>query len=203
MFSLHIDTARTWRGGQNQVLVTVMGLRALGHRTLLVAHPRRAAPAREGGARPAAAGAADRDGPERRVAAVAGHQAAQAGHRPCARPARRRDGRAGAVDEHAAGRSRRSSPPAESTSTCAATRSRAGSTARSTASSARRTRSGRCSSATAFRPTRAVTVHEGIDLERVDAAPAGRACTRSSGCPTTRRSSATSPRWCRTRASGT
>jgi L-malate glycosyltransferase len=39
MFSLHLDTARTWRGGQNQVLVTVMGLRALGHRTLLVAHP--------------------------------------------------------------------------------------------------------------------------------------------------------------------
>jgi L-malate glycosyltransferase len=39
MFSLHIDTARTWRGGQNQVLVTVMGLRALGHRTMLVAHP--------------------------------------------------------------------------------------------------------------------------------------------------------------------
>ncbi|MDQ3346512.1 MAG: glycosyltransferase [Acidobacteriota bacterium] len=39
MFSLHIDTARTWRGGQNQVLVTVLGLRALGHRTLLVANP--------------------------------------------------------------------------------------------------------------------------------------------------------------------
>jgi L-malate glycosyltransferase len=38
MFSLHIDTARTWRGGQNQVLTTAMGLRALGHRTLLVAH---------------------------------------------------------------------------------------------------------------------------------------------------------------------
>ena len=38
MFSLHIDTARTWRGGQSQVLTTVMGLRALGHRTLLVAH---------------------------------------------------------------------------------------------------------------------------------------------------------------------
>jgi len=38
MFSLHIDTARTWRGGQNQVLNTVMGLRALGHRTMLVAH---------------------------------------------------------------------------------------------------------------------------------------------------------------------
>jgi glycosyltransferase involved in cell wall biosynthesis len=38
MFSLHIDTARTWRGGQNQVLLTVLGLRALGHRSMLVAH---------------------------------------------------------------------------------------------------------------------------------------------------------------------
>ena len=39
MFSLHIDTARTWRGGQNQVLLTVNGLRELGHRAALVAHP--------------------------------------------------------------------------------------------------------------------------------------------------------------------
>ncbi|HEX7137541.1 MAG TPA: glycosyltransferase, partial [Vicinamibacterales bacterium] len=39
MFSLHIDTARTWRGGQNQVLLTVNGLRAIGHRATLVAHP--------------------------------------------------------------------------------------------------------------------------------------------------------------------
>jgi L-malate glycosyltransferase len=39
MFSLHIDSARTWRGGQNQVLLTVMGMRALGHRSMLVAHP--------------------------------------------------------------------------------------------------------------------------------------------------------------------
>ena len=39
MFSLHIDTARTWRGGQNQVLLTILGLRAAGHRTMLVAHP--------------------------------------------------------------------------------------------------------------------------------------------------------------------
>lgn len=38
MFSLHIDTARTWRGGQNQVLLTVLGLRAMGHRAALVAH---------------------------------------------------------------------------------------------------------------------------------------------------------------------
>ncbi|MBI3491314.1 MAG: glycosyltransferase, partial [Acidobacteria bacterium] len=39
MFSLHVDTARTWRGGQNQVLLTVNGLRAIGQRAALVAHP--------------------------------------------------------------------------------------------------------------------------------------------------------------------
>jgi glycosyltransferase involved in cell wall biosynthesis len=39
MFSLHIDTARSWRGGQNQVLLTVNGLREIGHRSTLVAHP--------------------------------------------------------------------------------------------------------------------------------------------------------------------
>ncbi len=39
MVSLHIDTARTWRGGQNQVLLTVLGLRSAGHRAILVAHP--------------------------------------------------------------------------------------------------------------------------------------------------------------------
>jgi glycosyltransferase involved in cell wall biosynthesis len=47
--SIHIDTARTWRGGQNQALLTVTGLRALGHPTTLVVHPdgelRRRAPA--------------------------------------------------------------------------------------------------------------------------------------------------------------
>jgi len=39
MLSLHIDTARSWRGGQGQVMYTVMGLRARRHRTVLVAHP--------------------------------------------------------------------------------------------------------------------------------------------------------------------
>jgi L-malate glycosyltransferase len=38
VFSLHIDTARTWRGGQNQVLLTVLGFRAMGHKAVLVAH---------------------------------------------------------------------------------------------------------------------------------------------------------------------
>lgn len=37
MFSLHIDTSKTWRG--NQVLLTVLGLRELGFRAVLVAHP--------------------------------------------------------------------------------------------------------------------------------------------------------------------
>jgi glycosyltransferase involved in cell wall biosynthesis len=39
VFSLHIDTARSWRGGQNQVLLTILGLGELGHRAALVAHP--------------------------------------------------------------------------------------------------------------------------------------------------------------------
>jgi L-malate glycosyltransferase len=39
VFSLHIDTARTWRGGQSQVRYTVLGLRAIGHRAALVADP--------------------------------------------------------------------------------------------------------------------------------------------------------------------
>jgi glycosyltransferase involved in cell wall biosynthesis len=39
MFSLHIDTAKTWRGGQSQVMYTVRGLRRLDHRTALLAHP--------------------------------------------------------------------------------------------------------------------------------------------------------------------
>ncbi len=39
MISLHVDTARTWRGGQNQVLLTVRGLRARGHEATVIAHP--------------------------------------------------------------------------------------------------------------------------------------------------------------------
>lgn len=38
--SVHIDTARTWRGGQNQVLLTVTGLAELGHPAVLVANKR-------------------------------------------------------------------------------------------------------------------------------------------------------------------
>lgn len=38
MRSLHIDTARTWRGGQNQVLLTVNGLAEAGHDAILLAH---------------------------------------------------------------------------------------------------------------------------------------------------------------------
>lgn len=37
MKSVHVDTARTWRGGQNQVLLTVTGLCELGHPAVLVA----------------------------------------------------------------------------------------------------------------------------------------------------------------------
>jgi glycosyltransferase involved in cell wall biosynthesis len=39
MFALHVDTQRAWRGGQRQVLLTVLGMRERGHRALLIAHP--------------------------------------------------------------------------------------------------------------------------------------------------------------------
>jgi glycosyltransferase involved in cell wall biosynthesis len=39
MFAVHIDTAETWRGGQNQALLTALGQAARGHRVALVAHP--------------------------------------------------------------------------------------------------------------------------------------------------------------------
>ena len=38
--SVHLDTAKTWRGGQNQVLLTVTGLAELGHPAVLVANKR-------------------------------------------------------------------------------------------------------------------------------------------------------------------
>src|SRR5262245_45143438 len=40
MLSLHVDTETSWRGGPNQVLYTVTGLRESGHRAVLVAPPR-------------------------------------------------------------------------------------------------------------------------------------------------------------------
>jgi len=39
VFSLHVDTGREWRGGQIQAMHTVLGLRELGERAALVAHP--------------------------------------------------------------------------------------------------------------------------------------------------------------------
>lgn len=38
MFALHIDTARTWRGGQNQAFLTARGIQRRGHRVVLVAN---------------------------------------------------------------------------------------------------------------------------------------------------------------------
>ena len=107
--------------------------------------------AREGRPRPDPAGAGQRDGPERRMAAVASAQAAQAGHRARPRSARRRDGGARAVDEHPARPSRRSIAARRVDFHLAAARFRAGSTGRSTASSASRRPFARCSSPTACR----------------------------------------------------
>ena len=93
VITLHIDTGRTWRGGQNQALLTVLGLRSRGHRTVLVAHPaRRAAAARVGRARSDPARAAIRARSRRGVAARPHPARAAARDRPCPRPARRGDG---------------------------------------------------------------------------------------------------------------
>lgn len=39
MFSVHVDTSRAWHGAQNQTLLTVLGLRSAGHRAWLAANP--------------------------------------------------------------------------------------------------------------------------------------------------------------------
>lgn len=39
MFSVHIDTSRAWHGAQHQTLLTVLGLRSLGYRAWLAANP--------------------------------------------------------------------------------------------------------------------------------------------------------------------
>lgn len=39
MLIVQIDSARSWRGGQNQLLLLARGLRARGHRVVLVVHP--------------------------------------------------------------------------------------------------------------------------------------------------------------------
>jgi L-malate glycosyltransferase len=39
MFSVQIDSGRSWRGGQYQAMLLALGLRARGHRVVVVAHP--------------------------------------------------------------------------------------------------------------------------------------------------------------------
>ena len=204
MFSLHIDTARGWRGGQGQVKYTVLGLRQRGDRAVLVAHPDGELFKRMSeGPGPGAAGAAQRGGPGRRLAAVARAQAVRAGRDPGARsrtpwpwpprrwPSRRRR------------RSRRSSPRGAWTFTSRTTRSRAGSTAQ---------------------VDRFIAITNAIaDMLVADGIPRAqdrarqrrrgrRADRRAAGgqrprrvlpAGATRRSSATWRRWCRTRASTT
>ena len=88
VFALHIDTARTWRGGQQQVLLTVLGLRARGHRAVLVAHPEgELYPARLRGCRPVSARADQRNRSRHRVEALEDRPPVAAG-RSCTRTIR-------------------------------------------------------------------------------------------------------------------
>ena len=208
MFSLHIDTARTWRGGQNQVLLTVNGLREIGQRAALVAHPngelrRRAA---EGLDLIPLAPRTEMD-LTRGVAAVARHQAAAARRHSRARSARRGDGGARAFAERieaertrpAAG-ARRLAPRRFSSEGqfVLALEAPAGRLLHrgvrgDSADAARRRRAGRAGGDRARRHRRRARA----------GGAAGRTCTQRSSCRTARRSSATSRRSCRTRDSGT
>ena len=131
------------------------------------------------------------------------HQAAAARHRPRARSARRRDGGAGAVDEHAARRSRRSSRRGASTSTC-----------KGNALSRWKYRQVDCFIC-ASEAIRQMLVADGVPARaggdrarrhRPRARRRGAAGEPARGAVAAapaRRSSATSPRWCRTRGSAT
>ena len=191
-------------GGQNQVLLTVLGLRALGHRVdARRARGRRAAAARAGRARAHSADADDRDGSQRGLAAVAADQAAPPRRRPRARSARRRDGGAGALDEHAArqaaagrGPPRRLPHQEQRAVAVEAYRQVDCFICASEAIRKMLVADGVPAVARGHRSTKGST--SGTSRRRRP-----RTSTRSCGCPTTRRSSATSPRWCRTRGSGT
>ena len=208
MFSLHIDTARTWRGGQNQVLLTVNGLRSIGRSRRAGRAPRRRAPPPRGrGTRPDSDRAAHRDGPVRRLAPLTGHPPARlptsstpmtrtASRWPrwrcrwARRPPTRAGGRAPAlvaarrVDFHLRGNSL----------------------------SRWKQRQVDCFIA-ASEAIRQMLVADGVPARahdhrarrhrrRARRSPRRRStCTKRSGCRTTRRSSATSRRSCRTRAS--
>ena len=202
MFSLHIDTARTWRGGQNQVLLTVNGLRAIGQRAALVAHPdgelrRRAA---EGLELIPIAPRTEMD-----LTAAWGSRASSSGCAPDIIHAHDPHGVAMAslalsllhADRHSAGAGRVAPRrlPSEGQLVLALEvppgrllhrRVRS-----DPADARRRRRAGRRTRHGARRHRR-----------RTRRSPRRRSTsTRRSGCRTTRRSSATSPRWCRTRAS--
>ena len=204
MFSLHIDTARTWRGGQNQVLLTVNGLRAIGHRAALVAHPngelrRRAeeglelvplAPRTEMDLSAAwqLARVVKRLGPDVihahdphgvAMASLALSMGAASAHgRSPALVASRR------VDFHLKGNSFSKWKHRQVDCFIAA-------------SDAIR----RMLVADGVPDEKAVTVHEGIDVEHVLAAPRGERARGASGSRIMRRLSATSPRWSPTRDS--
>ena len=205
MFSLHIDTARTWRGGQNQVLLTVNGLRAIGQRAALVAHP-------DGELRRRAAEGLDlipiAPRTEMDLTAAwrlrARRQAAAAGRRSTRtiRTASRwRRWRCRWAASAAQGARRRWSRRAASTFIC-----------KGNSFSRWKYRQVDCfiAASEAIRQMlvadgvpadRTVTVHEGIDVEHVARGAAGQRPRGVLAAASARRSSATSPRSCRTRAS--
>jgi glycosyltransferase involved in cell wall biosynthesis len=172
MHSLHIDTARGWRGGQNQALLTVLGLRGLRHRATLVCHPegelRRRA--REGGDLITLAPRTEMDfGAAWRLSRIIRQERPQVVHA--------HDPHGVAVASVALSIGRFSPPPLFVASRRVDFRLRRNAFSRW---KYRQVDAFLCASdairqlliADGIHPTRAVTVHEGIDIEHVDAAPA-------------------------------
>ena len=162
---------------------------------------RRASPARARGPRPHSAGAQDRDGSQRGLAPVTPPQAAQARHRPCPRPARGRHGRAGALDEHAAGQATargvapRRLPPAQQFPVALEVPAGRLLHLRVGSDSANARGRRRAGSADGDRSRR--------HRPRAHGGRRPSTCTKSCSSPIRRRWSAMSPRWCRTKVSDT
>ena len=173
VFSLHIDTARTWRGGQGQVMYTVMGLRARRQRAALVAHP-------EGELFRRMSEGTDLIplAPRNEIDLAAAWRLSRVlkqlkpRRHSRARSARRGHGGDRARRSRRRRRSRRSSRRGASSSASRTTRSRAGSTDRSTASSPSARPSATGSSPTASREQKTTVVNEGVDVERIVHLPA-------------------------------
>ena len=170
MLSLHVDTETSWRGGPNQVLLTVTGLRAAGHRAVIVADPAGELFRRMREGVDLVPLAPRRDRHVGGVVAVEGSQADQARPGARARAACRGTADARAVDCRAASATafRRLS----SHRSLARTTRSAGGVFRSRLLHRQQPGTGAKASGRRRAAVRTEVVHEGVDVERIARLPA-------------------------------